>query len=147
MKKIYSSGLFLCFFVLFTKVGFAQTSHTVLVTPGGQFVFEPVNLTISAGVTVIWEWQSNNHTTTSDIIAGDEVWDSGILNNGATFYKVFVTLGSYSYHCTRHQAFGMIGTIIVKGVVTIDNHSAVIENKFVLNQNYPNAFNSITTLR
>ncbi len=55
MKKIYSSGLFLCFFVLFTKVGFAQTSHTVLVTPGGQFVFEPVNLTISAGVTVIWE--------------------------------------------------------------------------------------------
>ncbi|MCH7613309.1 MAG: T9SS type A sorting domain-containing protein [Candidatus Marinimicrobia bacterium] len=141
MKRIFSSGLILSFFILFTKVGFAQTSYTVLVGPGGQFVFEPVNLTISTRDTVIWEWQSDNHTTTSDITSGDEVWDSGIQNNGTTFSKVFVTLGSYAYHCTPHQAFGMTGTIIVEGLIGIDNHSAVIANKIVLNQNYPNPFN------
>ena len=116
MKRIYTLGLTVSCLILFTKVSFAQTSHSVLVGPGGQFVFEPVNLTISTGDTVIWEWQSNNHSTTSDSTSGVEVWNSGIRNNGATFSKVFITLGTYPYHCTPHQALGMVGTITVQNV-------------------------------
>lgn len=147
MKKIYTLGLILSFFILFTKVNFAQTSHSVLVGPGGQFVFEPVNLTISTGDTVIWEWQSNNHSTTSDATSGDEVWDSGIRNNGATFSKVFTTLGTYPYHCTPHQALGMVGTITVQDFTGIDNHLEDIADKFVLKQNYPNPFNPSTKIK
>ncbi|MCH9006986.1 T9SS type A sorting domain-containing protein [candidate division KSB1 bacterium] len=133
-------GLTVSCLILFTKVSFAQTSHSVLVGPGGQFVFGTVNLTISTGDTVIWEWQSGGHSTTSDATSGAEVWDSGILNNGATFSKVFITLGAYPYHCTPHQAQGMVGTITVQNATGIDNHSEVIADKFVLKQNYPNPF-------
>ncbi len=141
MNKICHSSFILILFILFTKVGYGQTSHIVLVGPNGQFVFEPVNLTINSGDTVVWEWESNNHTTTSDAISGDEVWDSGILNNGESYSKVFMTPGSYGYHCTPHVNFGMVGTITIEEVVGIDNYSIVGPNKFVLNQNYPNPFN------
>ena len=146
MKRIYILGLTVSCLILFTKVSFAQTSHSVLVGPGGQFVFGTVNLTISTGDTVIWEWQSGGHSTTSDATSGAEVWDSGILNNGATFSKVFITLGAYPYHCTPHQAQGMVGTITVQNATGIDNHSEVIADKFVLKQNYPNPFNPSTVI-
>ncbi len=147
MQKIYILSLTLSCFILFTKVSFAQTSHSVLVGPGGQFVFEPVNLTISTGDTVIWEWQNGGHSTTSDATSGAEVWDSGILNNGATFYEVFTTLGTYPYHCTPHQALGMVGTITVQDFTAIDNHLEDIADKFVLKQNYPNPFNPSTKIK
>ena len=146
MKKIYIIGLALCLLIPFTNVSFAQTLHSVLVGPGGQLVFEPANLTINTGDTVIWEWQSDNHSTTSDATSGAEVWDSGIHNTGATFSKVFTTLGMYPYHCTPHQAFGMVATITVQDVTGIENHAGAIIDKFTLNQNYPNPFNPSTKI-
>src|SRR5882762_4836811 len=42
------------------------------------------------------------------------LWDSGILNQGATFMHTFNTAGSFSYYCTPHGACcGMVGTVTV----------------------------------
>ena len=146
MNKKLKSHLALFIFVFFIEVGFSQTNHVVLVGSDGTFTFSPANLNISAGDTVIWEWRANNHSTTSDAITGPEVWDSGILNNGATFSKVFNETGTYPYHCTPHQSFGMVGTIIVGTALGVND----LNNKnieFLLNQNSPNPFNPNTNIQ
>lgn len=132
---------------LYLTIGYAQTSHTILIGDGGSFSFTPDNLTISSGDTVVWEWRANNHSTTSDATTGQEVWDSGIRNNGATFSKVFTEEGTYPYHCTPHQSFGMTGTIIVEAVLGINDFENVNLESFYLSQNFPNPFNPITNIQ
>ncbi len=146
MKTIYSLGLILSFLLLFTKNDFAQTSHTVLVGPDGKFVFEPADLIISTGDTIRWEWQSNNHTTTSNATSGDEVWDTGILNNGATFSKVFTIIGTYPYNCTPHKSLGMTGTITVQNFAAVDSYLEHQPDQSELKQNFLNPFNPSTTI-
>jgi len=61
--------------ILFSgQIIFSQKSHILLVGTNGQFTFSPKNLTITSSVTVIWKWQSCNHSTTSDETTGLEVW-------------------------------------------------------------------------
>lgn len=132
---------------LYITIGYSQSSHTVIVGDGGSFSFSPVNLTISSGDTVVWEWQANNHSTTSDATTGPEVWDSGVLNNGATFSKVFNETGVYPYHCTPHQSFGMVGTITVETALGINDFENGDLERFVLSQNFPNPFNPITNIQ
>ena len=76
----------------------------------GDFSFSPTTLSIKAGTTVIW---TNNgphgHTTTSDT----GMWDSGGLaapsggggyggSPGGSYSMVFMTVGTYHYHCAFH---------------------------------------------
>lgn len=147
MKKVFKNYLILCFITIFIELGFSQTSHTVLVGDGGSFTFTPENLTISSGDTVIWEWRANNHSTTSDNNTGLEVWDSGILNNGATFSRVFTETGTYPYHCTPHQSFGMVGTITVETALEINDYEDAKAERFLLGQNFPNPFNPTTSIQ
>ena len=92
----------------------APTEKSIDVGPG--LVFSPANVTIKAGDTVKWEFRGGvPHSTTSDLTAGPEVWDSGVRTDGA-FSRTFHTPGSYKYHCTVHSfpgANGMNGTITV----------------------------------
>src|SRR5438552_18850761 len=87
---------------------------TVMVGNGG-FFFSPSSVTIHLGDTVQWTWSSSGHSSTSGSPGSPNgLWDSGILNQGATFSHTFNSAGSFSYYCNPHGACcGMVGTVIV----------------------------------
>jgi trimeric autotransporter adhesin len=90
---------------------------TVMVTvaPGGDLSFSPSSVTIHPGDTVQWNWDDNEHSSTSGMPgAPNGLWDSGILNHGATFSHTFNSAGSFPYYCTPHGlCCGMVGTVTV----------------------------------
>src|ERR1700716_2758729 len=91
---------------------------TVTVTVGdGGFIFTPSSVTIQPGDTVQWTWSSSGHSSTSGNPGSPNgLWDSGILNQGATFSHTFNTVGSFPYYCTPHgSCCGMTGTVTVSG--------------------------------
>jgi len=94
---------------------------TVTVTVGkGGFFFTPSSVTIHTGDTVVWTWSSSGHSSTSGSPGMPTgLWDSGILNQGATFMHTFNTAGSFPYYCTVHgSCCGMVGTVTVTPAVT-----------------------------
>ena len=84
-----------------------------------DFDFTPPTVTIHLGDTVKWVWNDSDHSTTS--VAGiAESWNSGVLNQGATFSHTFTHVGSFQYYCVIHgmdngngTASGMAGTVVV----------------------------------
>ena len=73
-----------------------------------NFAFNPPSITIKVGTTVRWTNQdSATHSVTSDT----GVWDSGNVAHGATYSRVFDTVGTFAYHCAIHPS--MKGTVIV----------------------------------
>jgi len=96
----------------------AGSAATVTVTVNGSyysFFFTPASVTIHRGDTVRWSWNSSGHSTTSGSPGmPNGLWDSGILNQGATFSHTFNTAGTFPYYCTVHgQCCGMVGTVRV----------------------------------
>ena len=74
-----------------------------------NLAFGPRTVTVSTGTKVVWTNQDSfQHTATSD----KRTWDSGPINAGARFARVFMKPGTYTYHCTIHPF--MHGTIKVK---------------------------------
>jgi plastocyanin len=98
---------------------------SISVGPGGQRSFGPHTVTISAGQTVEWTWESNNHnvvsgdptTGTADgqfCSPGDVNCASTLLSNTPTVYThTFTTPGTYNYFCRAHRILGMVGTVVV----------------------------------
>ena len=75
---------------------------TVTVGDGGLFFF-PSSVTIDPGDTVKWTWSAGGHSSTSGTPGQPSgFWNSGILNNGATFSHTFPTAGSFPYFCSPH---------------------------------------------
>jgi plastocyanin len=104
--------------ILSTSVASA-TIFTVTVGDGG-FIFTPDSVTIHSGDTVQWTWSSTGHSSTSGSPgAPTGLWDSGVLNQGATFSHTFNTVGTFPYHCTPHGACcGMVGAVTVSSSST-----------------------------
>jgi plastocyanin len=75
--------------------------------------FVPADLTIVAGRSVTWIWQSGAHTVTSD----DDLFDSGIHAPPYTFKRSFPVPGDYWYYCLLHGSPGGIGHA---GVIRVD---------------------------
>jgi plastocyanin len=77
--------------------------------------FQPRELTIPAGASVLWQHIGNfPHTVTAD----DGTFNSGTLQNGDTFRRTFSEPGRYPYYCEIHGGpggSGMSGVIIVEG--------------------------------
>jgi plastocyanin len=77
-------------------------------------VFQPAQITIPAGTTVVWTQNSFlPHTVTAD----DGSFNSGTMGNGDTFSHTFNEPGTYPYYCAFHGApggIGMAGVIIVE---------------------------------
>ena len=83
--------------------GSASQIHTVNIEASQ---YSPAVKNISTGDTVRWVLTQYNsdpnnyqHSTTSN----SSLWDSGLLNLGATFTHTFTSAGSYEYHCTVHS--------------------------------------------
>ncbi len=92
-----------------------STTHVVLVE---DFAFNPVNITITDGDIVEWQWVGAvDHTATSDSTSGPNSWDSGLLGNGATYQSPALFPGIHPYYCVPHggpDGVGMAGTITVQ---------------------------------
>lgn len=75
-----------------------------------NFAFNPETVTISVGTTLTWiNLDSAPHTVTSD----DNLFDSGNLNQNATFSHTFTTPGTFTYHCSIHPS--MTAKVVVQG--------------------------------
>lgn len=131
-KTIFSIVLSLALFALFGCSDAGGSSGTEIAMVEGQ-VFDPHELTVSAGDTVTWANESSEaHTVTayddlrprggvyfasggagSEDGARDELED-GLLDEGETFEVTFEQPGTYTYFCVPHEAQGMVGTIVVE---------------------------------
>ena len=72
-----------------------------------DLAFDPANVSISVGDTVIWK---NEDNVDHQIKIGDV--ESTLFSEGETFSHTFNTTGTFSYICTIHPS--MKGTVIVK---------------------------------
>ncbi|MBL0311678.1 MAG: hypothetical protein IPP78_02980 [Holophagaceae bacterium] len=78
--------------------------------------FSPANLTIAAGATVTWVWQSNGHSLESGPgCSPDAKFSSGGMKDaGFTLTHTFNTPGTYPFFCGVHCGANMKGTITVQ---------------------------------
>lgn len=77
-------------------------------------VFEPANVTISAGETVTWTWGSGAGSHSVQSTGSPSFPSSTILSgSGATYSHTFDTPGTYAYDCAVHGA-AMSGTVTVQ---------------------------------
>lgn len=68
--------------------------------------------TIRIGQTVMWNWVSGPHSTTSGVCCSpDGRWDSGIRSSGS-FSQTFSSTGSFPYFCMVHGS-AMTGMVVV----------------------------------
>jgi len=88
----------------------------VLVGPDGEFVFEPAQLSIDAGTTVLWIWESDLHNVVPTSQPQGANWEGygTIEDAGFEYEHTFETTGTYEYVCEPHEAQGMTGTITVE---------------------------------
>lgn len=105
--------------------GEGESSTTVNMTDALRF--DPETVTVGRGGTVTWTNTSQiPHTATCDpklavdpahvsLPAGAEPWDSGLVQQGASWSRTFETPGTYQYFCVPHETAGMIGHVVVKG--------------------------------
>ena len=123
--------------LLFNSI--SQTTHTV---NAGSFYYNPTNLTIDLGDSVVWINDGGTHDVNGDIntITGlpynnPETFDSPATNiPGAVIYgHKFTIPGTYAYDCSvgAHAASGMTGSIVVNpssgaGVIDIENENIYI---------------------
>ncbi|TWB87260.1 plastocyanin [Bradyrhizobium macuxiense] len=92
-------------------------------SPKGAFV--PATVNISVGDTVKWTnpgvithsvtFDPGKATTASNVLlpAGAAPFDSGDMEEDATFTHTFTVKGTYKYVCKFHEAMGMVGTVVV----------------------------------
>jgi len=63
--------------------------------------FRPRSLTVVQGTRVRWINRGDAvHTSTSN----SDIWDSGLLDPGEAYSRVFRREGTFKYHCTVHPA-------------------------------------------
>jgi plastocyanin len=83
---------------------------------------------VNAGEKVVWRNSSQAiHNVVDDagkaltvtdvkLPSGVNPFDSGLLQPGQTFSRVFTVPGVYRYVCTLHEANGMKGVVIVRSL-------------------------------
>lgn len=121
---------FLFLFSLFT-ITCSLFAATQDVHVGVGFTFAPNDVTVNAGDTVHWIWDTSGHSTTSTTApggctaGGTDPWDSTVLLMGATFDHTFNAAGDYSYKCIPHCGMGMTGIVRVVDFDIVCNPSTV----------------------
>ncbi|HTE85049.1 MAG TPA: cupredoxin domain-containing protein [Dehalococcoidia bacterium] len=83
--------------VIRSEAGHASTSIVAIET--GDNYFSPLQITVSAGDTVVWtNIGADSHTITS----GDGSWGTDDIEPGATYSYTFTQPGTYPYVCLIH---------------------------------------------
>jgi plastocyanin len=77
----------------------------------GNNFFDPSELEVAPGATVVWVWSSGGVTHN---VTFDDGEASDNLSSG-TYERTFATAGSFPYHCTIHGS----PTSGMRGVVTV----------------------------
>ena len=79
--------------------------------------FEPEAFEISAGDTVLWEWEGSGHNIAVESQPSDADWpgedEEFGYSNGHTHSHTFEVAGDYEYFCEPHQSNGMEGGFTV----------------------------------
>ena len=117
MKRDTAISLTLLLLVVAAASASAMT-HDVSIA---DFAFQPADLTVGIGDTVVW---TNNDLYPHTVTASDNSFDSGNLTNGATFAHVFTEASDHAYVCLYHS--NMTGVIHVAGASQI--HEISISN-------------------
>jgi copper-containing nitrite reductase len=106
-----------------TKLTAPVAQGTVGMTDMG---FVPTAITVNVGTQVVWKNSSQViHNVVDDaskalsridvkLPSGARPFDSGLLQPGQSFARVFTEPGTYSYVCTLHEGSGMKGVVIVR---------------------------------
>jgi len=109
--------------------GGGGTTRTVDMTDG--LVFDPEEITVEAGDTVVWEnVGSVGHSVTAyedEIPEGADYWasggfdteqdaregypDRGDIPGGESYEHTFETVGTHAYFCIPHEGAGMVGAV------------------------------------
>ncbi|MDE1861729.1 MAG: cupredoxin domain-containing protein [Thaumarchaeota archaeon] len=98
----YMTGKIIITKPLVANVTISSGAHT---QSAGQKYFDPSNISVKNGTTVIWTNKDNTaHTVTSgDPSAGPSgQFDSGLIKPGDTFKHAFTAVGTTDYFCTIH---------------------------------------------
>ncbi len=74
-----------------------------------NFAYAPATITIHPGQTVTFK---NSDTIAHTVTAADKSFDSGNMDQGATWSHIFAKAGTYAYVCAYHSY--MTGTVVVK---------------------------------
>ena len=103
----------------------------VIVAPEDELVFDPAELSVSAGETVRWGFANAGHNVSCRPKDADEVAlpdgaepfasyspgddpDVTLVQGGETYEHTFEVPGEYTYVCIPHADSGMVGTIRVE---------------------------------
>ena len=139
---ILATSIVPCAFVAYSTVIEVQMTDFL--------IFFPDTVTINEGDTVLWRNVSFDiHSSTSgNPCNSDGTWDSGFMNPGNTFTRVFPIQGIIPYFCIPHCGINMFGAVIVQGVgVEEDPKTNAGISQFKLFQNKPNPFFSQTEIQ
>lgn len=110
MKKITYALLIL--FIILSKV----SSANMVMIAAENFVFNPANVQVNVGDTIMWMWSAGFHTTTAtNIPVGAASWDAPLDQSNQMFIYQVTVEGEYEYKCTFHESMGMTGRITVLG--------------------------------
>jgi plastocyanin len=90
-------------------------------TPEGDVLvrndlFDPGELEVAPGATVVWAWSSGGRTHNVTFEDGEESND----RSSGTYERTFTEPGTYPYHCTIHGS----PTSGMRGVVTVAEGAA-----------------------
>ena len=116
-----------------------STPMNVQVSIAG-FAFDPADLTVNVGDTVIW---TNNDDTSHGTASDTGIWSSGLFPMGQTFSFTFNSPGAFPYHCPRHSFMTANITVVdaasptptpaINGTVTYGNAIGNPNPRFVSN--------------
>ena len=108
-----------------------------------NLTFQPADITIQVGDTVVWTRTSGSHTVTNGTGAADPgagtLFDAPLNASNLTFQFTFNTPGLVPYFCRPHEGFGMKGTITVEATTDVPGGPGL---NYALMQSTPNPFRS-----
>ena len=108
------------------RMSSVSAPDTARVRMDNRLRFLPDTVRIRVGEAVQWENTSDLiHTVTADpskaalessvrLPAGAEPFDSGDMDPGAVYIRVFDRPGTYGYFCIPHEQAGMVGWVVVE---------------------------------
>jgi copper-containing nitrite reductase len=118
------------------KLASAGSDRGEAIVKMGNMTFEPADITIDVGQTVLWKNTSNTvHNVIDDPAQALKMADvqspirvkpfgSGYLQPGQSYQRTFSVPGLYRYVCTLHETNGMMGTVVVRARGAVNVASA-----------------------